>query len=601
MEEIPLLTSIAIFTLLAGVCSIIFNKAKLPPLIGYLVAGIVVANVIGINEIGEEAVEMLSDFGLVLLMFCIGLEINIKKIKKQGRFAIIVAVVQLPLMVLGGMVAGTVMGYDSVQAIALGAIISGSSTAAVLAVLQSQNKLSKEEIEMLVLITIMEDIGQVIMLSMLTPLLAGSSMDMMDLIVLIASIAVFMVVSLAVGLKYIPRVINWISDNVPNEILIVFSVGLAFGMAWLATIAGLSMAIGAFLMGMIISGCRKSKDLNRSIEPMKDLFMAMFFISVGMEVHLNTLVENLVTIVIFYLLFFCLKGSTVFLGYWIGRETGRNGFISAISLTAMGEFAFIISKEALNYGVVDDSFYTSVIGAALLSMIALPIISRYTDITWDWFSARSPQAVGGAISKVNGIRDGIYEDLQIASSVSKKAVSKGMTSIYINFILIIIIEIAFAFAMPELAPMLSDMIGGSERAWYFILVTLNFVALLPPTAVLVSGLKNIDRLVIDGTIKKQVENTRSVMHKELMSVNKLAIIAIFDLFIVALVPNPLSYAEQALMLVVAIGIVTAIYLRLTKNKPDEADSAVPEGSEPTNKEEETSLAEAEPEGSERKI
>ena len=98
LDETLLLTSIALFTLLAGVCSIVFNKLKLPPLIGYLVAGIVIANLLTISETGTIAVEMLSDFGLVLLMFCIGLEVNIKKIKKQGVFAITVAVVQLPLM-----------------------------------------------------------------------------------------------------------------------------------------------------------------------------------------------------------------------------------------------------------------------------------------------------------------------------------------------------------------------------------------------------------------------------------------------------------------------------------------------------------------------
>ncbi len=576
MDETSLLTSIAIFTLLAGVCSIVFNKLKLPPLVGYLVAGIVIANAIGVSEIGEEAVEMLSDFGLVLLMFCIGLEINLKKIKKQGRFAMIVAVVQLPLMVIGGMAAGTMMGYNSVQSIALGAIVSGSSTAAVLAVLQSQKKLSKEEIEMLVLITIMEDIGQVVILSMLTPILAGSSMEISDLIMLIVSIAIFMIASLAIGLKYIPRAINWISDNVSGEILIIFSVGLAFGMAWLATIAGLSMAIGAFLMGMIMSGCRKSRDLNRSIEPMKDLFMAMFFISVGMEVHLGTMAENIVTMAVFYLLFLFLKSSTVFLGYWIGRESGRNGFISAISLTAMGEFAFIISKEALNYGVVDGSFYTSVIGAALLSMIALPLMSRCSDRTWDWFSARSPEAVGAAISRVNGFRDGIYGDLQTASGVSRKAVSRGMTSIYINLIVILIIEIVFVFAIPEAAPVLSDIVGGSERAWYFILVMVNFVALIPPTALIVSGLKKIDKLVVYGMDKKKERTVRGMVYEELMSINKLAAIATFDLFIVALVPNPLSAEEQLLMLVVAIGIVAAIYLRMTKNDRGEAAPEDPE-------------------------
>src|SRR5574344_14964 len=196
MDEILLLTSLAVLVLLAGLCSIVFNKLKLPPLIGYLVAGIIVANFWTLNEEGESVVEILSDMGLVMLMFCIGLEINLKKIKKQGLFAIEDAAIQLPLMVFGGFLAGTLLGFNTLQCITLGAIISGSSTAVVMAVLKSQGKLDKEHIEMLVLITIMEDIGQVIILSMLTPMLAGTSLNTNGLIVMIISILVFMISSI---------------------------------------------------------------------------------------------------------------------------------------------------------------------------------------------------------------------------------------------------------------------------------------------------------------------------------------------------------------------------------------------------------------------
>ncbi len=270
MEEGTILLALALFMLLAAVCSIIFNKLKLPPLIGYIVTGILLANILFLYqdaetiEEEEEIIEILKTMGMVLLMFCIGLEINIKKIKKQGGFAILVALRQLPLMVLGGFIAGSLMGFDLTQSIVLGAIISGSSTAVVMAVLKSQGRLDKEHIEMLVLITIMEDIGQVIILSIITPLMAGYSagalggMDINEIIVLVIKILLFMVIVILVGLKIVPRMINWISDNVSDEILTVTAVGLAFGMALLATYAGLSMAIGAFLMGMLIASSRKA-------------------------------------------------------------------------------------------------------------------------------------------------------------------------------------------------------------------------------------------------------------------------------------------------------------------------------------------------------
>ena len=296
MEETLLLTSIATFTLLAVLCSAVFGKLKFPPLVGYLAAGIVIANAFDVNEAGETAISILSDLGLVLLMFSLGLEINLKKIKKQGTQALTVVIFQLPLSVIGGMAAGTAMGFGPVQSLILGAVISGCSTAAVTVVLLSQKKLEKSRIDTIILIMIMEDVGQVIMLSVLTPVMAGSSMDISDLILLVTTIASFMVISSYVGIKYLPRAINWVSDNVSEEVLMVISVGLAFGMAFVATLAGLSMAIGAFMMGLMVSGCRKSKEIGKSVEPIKNLFMAMFFISVGMEVHVSTLLSSIGTI-----------------------------------------------------------------------------------------------------------------------------------------------------------------------------------------------------------------------------------------------------------------------------------------------------------------
>jgi CPA2 family monovalent cation:H+ antiporter-2 len=567
LDEALLLTSISLFTLLAGVCSIVFSRVKMPPLIGYLVAGIVIANVLTVSETGMTAVEMLSDFGLVLLMFCIGLEVNIKKIKKQGRFAITVAVVQLPLMVVGGIVAGMLMGYNPVQSIALGAIISGSSTAVVMAVLKSQNKLSKEQIDMLVLITIMEDIGQVIMLSMLTPVLAGSSMEVTSLAILIVSIAIFMVASLVIGLWIIPRIVNWVSDNVTPEILIVFSVGLAFGMAWLASIAGLSMAIGAFLMGMLMSGCRKAKNINDSVEPMKSLFMAMFFISVGMEVHVSTLAGNLPTILIFYGLFAVLKTATVFLGYWLGEETGRNGFISAVSLTAMGEFAFIISKEALDYGVVGEEFYTSVIGAALLSMVSLPLLTRYSDRMWDGGSRRCPDFFRNWIDAADGLRDGLYAGFRTTTKKSKKAIRRGMTFAYIDVLVILFIEVIFYAAVPIVGPMLADAFGGDLHLWYFALVMLNFVVLLIPTTYLVKGVREIENIIVKNSrrlMSMDGEEEADLVRKEdryrrYLEITTLLMVTLIDLILIAIVPNPLGLAEHLYVIATAIVIVAILY------------------------------------------
>ncbi|MBO7351679.1 MAG: cation:proton antiporter [Candidatus Methanomethylophilaceae archaeon] len=552
MDEIVLMTNLAVFLLVASICSIIFNKLKLPPLIGYLMAGIIIANVWTMDEDSESIVEILSDMGLITLMFCIGMEINLKKIRKQGTLAIIVALVQLPLMVLGGVVVGTLMGFNIVQSICLGGIISGSSTAVVMAVLKTQNRLDKDHIDTIVLITIMEDIGQVIILSMITPMMAGSELDSNGLIAMIISIAVFMLVSIIVGLRFMPRIINWVSDNVHYEVLLILAIGSAFGMALLAQFAGLSVAIGAFLLGMMISPSRKSRELSHDFEPMKNLLMSMFFISVGMEISVQSLLDNVVLILVLYLIYAFLKSSTVFLGYWLGNEAPRNGFISAVSLVAMGEFAFIISKQALDYGVVDEAFYTSVIGAALISMITLPILSRSSGDVWDKAIEACPAGLMGVFKRIKDARDNLYANVAASSRRTRKQFRKLMTMNYVCVLAVILVEIVFVLINPALAGWFAEYIGGTILIWSILMLLMNLFGIYFPIYVIVNNLR-MARAISDkgsNTIHVNQEGLSILDMFRVSSTTMLSMMIAITILIV--VPNNLGIWEHIVVMILAL-------------------------------------------------
>ena len=562
-----LLTSLAVFTLLAAACSIIFNKIRLPPLIGYIVAGIIVANVWTITTESQEIVDILSDIGLVMLMFCIGLEINLRKIRKQGIFAIGIVIIQLPIMMVGGILAGMLLGFDMVQCICLGAIISGSSTAVVLAVLKSQKELDNDHKETLVLVLIMEDIGQVIILSMITPIMASNdpSVDINSLIVMIVSIIVFMAVSILVGLRLIPRMINWVSDNVSDEILTVFSVGLAFGMALLSIYIGLSMAIGAFLMGMMIAGSRKGKEVNHKIEPMRDLFMAIFFISIGMQITISSLVDNIGMIVILYLVFLVLIVLSVFVAYWVGNEKCRDGFLSAISLATMGEFAFIIANEALGFGAIDQSFYTSVVGAALMSMVILPFLSRYAPRIWDRSVDRCPRPVYAACCNVNAARERLYTRIYATSKKSRKTLYRSMTHAYINILAIIGIQRAFYFIIPLSIEWLSANFGATEDIWSIVMIVVNFVILMPPVYHLVNNVKFLDEMIIGGArrIAKREGNISEpgAIYQRFLEINTYLMVLILVAVIVIVSPNSVGLWQHIVVLAMAVAVLVVFYLK----------------------------------------
>ncbi|QHK18082.1 cation:proton antiporter [Methanomassiliicoccaceae archaeon DOK] len=579
MEELALLTSLAVFTLLAAACSIIFNKIRLPPLIGYIVAGIIIANVWTITNDSEQIVSILSDIGLVMLMFCIGLEINLRKIRKQGLFAMGVVIIQLPLMMLGGIVAGMLLGYDMVQCICLGAIISGSSTAVVMAVLKSQKELDADHKESLVLVLIMEDIGQVIILSMITPIMASNdpSVDVNSLIVMIVSIIVFMVASIVVGLKLIPRAINWVSDNVSDEILTVFSVGLAFGMALLSIYIGLSMAIGAFLMGMMIAGSRKSKEINHKIEPMRDLFMAIFFISIGMEITVSSLIDNIGTIIVLYLIFLILIVVAVFIAYWFENETCRNGFLSAVSLATMGEFAFIIASEALGFGAIDQSFYTSVVGAALLSMVILPFLSRYSPRIWDKSVEKCPRPIYATCCRLNETRERVYSRVYATSKKSRKAMYRSMTHSYINILAIAAIEIAFYFLIPVCVDWITANFGGTRDLWSIVMLMVNFAVLMMPVYHLVNNVKFLDEMIIGGArrIAKREGNLSEpgAIYQRFLEINTYIMVLIIVALIVIICPNSVGLWQHLVVLGLAAIVLAVFYLKRLRDDRKKPPSA----------------------------
>lgn len=559
-----------ILLLLGGLCSIIFKKLKMPAIIGYLLTGIILGNYwSGRSADTDEIVDFLSDLGLILMMFGIGMELNLQKLRKTGSFAVMVVMIQVPLMLMGGYLGGMLLGLDSLQCIIFGAIISGSSTAVVTVVLRDQVRLTKEEVETVVLVTVVEDVAQVIILSAITPMMSGSEMEIGSIIWMFIKIILFMVAAMAIGLLLVPRFINWVdehtSDKNSSEVVLIVSLGLCFLMAWMATKVGLSMAIGSFLMGVIVSQSKPVTKISTMVEPMKEVFMMMFFISIGMEIAPETLVDNIGTILAIYLIYFVLKSSSVILAYYIGNKPMRKSFYASISLVAMGEFAFIIGKEALDAGILSNDFYSAVIGAALVSMILLPPINSKADVIYDFFSNHMPARIKKGMQKVDKTRDSFFNKMENASKNTRKNFRTRLTYTYFDIILIILIEIAFYLATPALSTFLADNSGLSEDLSTQIVMGINFLMLIPVLYTMVFNFKFIERVLLDAerrasagnTMKRRTLNYR--LTKFFVELNGWLLVIFLDFFIILLVPNNVSFLGHLVVAAVASLILVLIY------------------------------------------
>ena len=586
MEEAVLLLTMMSMMFTAGICSVLFNKMKLPPIIGYLLAGILLVNVFNLNntpQFSMETVEILKDLGLVMLMFGIGMELNINKIKQFGKFSALVAIIQLPLMVLCGYAFGMILfNLDAIAALTLGAVISGSSTAVVAAVLKNQQLISKDEVDALFLIMIMEDIGQVLILSMVTPLYLGGQIEVVDLVKLILLIVIFMAAALFIGIKFVPRFLDWVGDNTSAEVLLVLSVGLCFLLAWLSTYIGMSMAIGAFLMGVIVSQSKFCEQILEMTEPMKEVFMAVFFISVGMEVTFEGFVGSLPMAIGIFLLFAISKFTTVFLGYYVGNKKFETSFVCAVSLTAMGEFAFIISSEAFKNGAVNESFYTAVIGAALISMIMLPFASKGMKPMMNWFENDSPKFLRSSMMHLYSMRDDVYDKTSTSSGMSDY-ITHNLKKSYVYLIVIVLIEIVFSALMTPMTDFVAEIISSDQYDAHYVayigLMVVNFFLLVVPTYALVKSIKSVDRLLMEGERRftADADDEKKAKLKQtyetILNFSTMALVMTIDFVIMAMVPGPFGAEKSSLIVIpiaIAIFIIGLIYSKKDKKKGAEA-------------------------------
>ena len=581
MEVEALLVTMTLLLLAAGACSVIFKRLKMPPIIGYLVAGILIGMLLvrlfpevlvdgewvtdPMKVEIEKAAEMLANIGLVLLMFVIGMELNLKKLKKAGAFAIMIALIQVPLMVGGGYLFGLFLGWDPIVSILFGAIISGSSTAVVTTVLKDQGKMSKEDIEMVILITVIEDVAQVIILSMASPLLKGTVMELDSLIWMVLIILSFMSAAVIIGIITVPRALDWIASKMPDEVLLVTALGMCFAMALISMWIGMSMAIGAFLMGVVVSQASSRTTIEHDITPMKDIFMAIFFINVGLWITPQGIWNNLVLVIAIFIIYAILKISTVTFAYFVGNRPLRIGFMSAVSLVAMGEFAFIIAYAGYDAGILSNDFYTAVVSAALVSMVALPLLSLNAGKICDYTGKHAPKPVLNAVKRVETIRNDQYSRIATSSKHTASKFREKAVFAYAYILLLVAVEAAFFFFSWDLAGFINRNATETitHELSHTIVLMVNFVIVAIILYKIVKNLKFIGKVLLDAERKAgavKPESTSLKVQKAFIKMNNWAMVFAITFFIVFLITNGASMILEPLAASLGgMGIISIFY------------------------------------------
>ncbi|CAN5456111.1 monovalent cation:proton antiporter family protein [soil metagenome] len=375
--EIPLLADIVIILGLAVVVILIFQKLKLPTVLGFLITG-VIAGPHGLSLVqASHEVEMLAEIGVILLLFIIGMEFSLKSLAAIKYTVLGGGATQVLATILVVYGIATMFGYSWEEAVFIGFLFSLSSTAIVLKLLQERGEINSPHGKAILAILIFQDIIVVPMM-LFTPLIAGETDNLLLSLLILAVKGLAVIAFVYISARYlVPRLLDSIAQTKSKELFILSIVVICFAVAWLTSSIGLSLALGAFMAGLIISESEYSHQATSNILPFHEIFTSFFFVSIGMLLDMEFLIENLGIILLFVLLTFIVKGFIAALAALILGFPARTVTLVGLSLFQVGEFAFILSITGIQSGILTQVTNQYFLSISLLTMAITPFVIKY--------------------------------------------------------------------------------------------------------------------------------------------------------------------------------------------------------------------------------
>ncbi len=354
----------------------IMKKIKFPTIIGFILIGMI-AGPYGLGIVDDvELINLLAELGIIILLFVVGLEFSLQKLRKAGIKPIVVGMSELSIMFFLAYIGAFSFGWSHLEALYLAGILSISSTAISLRVLRDLNLVKTKEFNTVITILIVEDLAAVLLLVILGNASAGAELDFTGIGILVLQSLTFFVVALGLGIKLIPKLLEKIHGLDIPEGPFITALALGFGLAVLAHFLGQSSAIGAFIMGMIIASSKHSERITEKILPLRDFFGVIFFVSIGMLVNIMAIPE--VALISIPIIILAIIGK--FVGNFFGASIGGLGVTGASTVgTVMvprGEFSFIMAKQAVDSGSVRDALYPVTMLVTLATMLCIPLLLR---------------------------------------------------------------------------------------------------------------------------------------------------------------------------------------------------------------------------------
>ncbi len=371
---------LAIIMLTAGFTTVLCQKLRQPIVLGYIIAGMILGpNTPPFSLISDEiTIKTLAELGVIFLMFSLGLEFNLDKLSKVGKTAVITAALEIILMVWLGYQIGKMFGWTQINSIFLGAILSISSTTIIIKALHELG-IKREQFSQIIFgILIIEDIFAILILALLSSIAISGTLDVKEVLFTSAKLSSFLIVSLVVGILLIPALLASIAKFKNDEVLLITVLGLCFGFCLLVVKFNYSVALGAFIIGAIIAESSHIAKIEHLVNPIRDMFSAIFFVSVGLLFDPTVLVNYCVPVLLITVAVILGKILSCTLGVLITGYDGKTSMRVGMGLAQIGEFSFIIASLGITLHVTGNFLYSIAVCVSIITTLTTPYLIKYS-------------------------------------------------------------------------------------------------------------------------------------------------------------------------------------------------------------------------------
>ena len=388
-----LISDLAFILVLAAISSLVFKLLKQPAVLGYIVAGFLASPHFSLlpDVASHNNIEFWAQIGIIVLLFSLGLEFSFKKLLKVGGSAVVTALIIVAGMMASGFLVGKMLGFNAINSIFLGGMISMSSTTIIIKALSDLNLSQHRFVPGVFAVLVVEDLFAVVLMVMLSSIAVHQSVSGEEMLQTVLMLVLFLVVWFTVGVFLIPTIFRRWRKYITDELLLIIAMGLCFLMAVFALKAGYSLALGAFVMGSILAGTTEAERIEHIVTPVKNLFGAVFFISVGMLVDPVVMSENALTITILALV--VIVGMILFgtFGMLVMGQPLRIAIQSGFCLTQIGEFSFIIATTGMALGVLDAKLYPIIVAVSVVTTFFTPFFIKGAIPCYNWLERILPK------------------------------------------------------------------------------------------------------------------------------------------------------------------------------------------------------------------